>query len=68
METFNDRIKKSLGKELYSNKMNKELIDYLIDKIIDTAIEKETSPYDINVKIKDLTNSFIAKAEEINLK
>ena len=67
MKTFQERIKSSLGKELYSTKLNKVMIDYIVDKIIEAADEHSKIAYDRDIKVKGLTNSIISKAEEINL-
>ena len=68
METFNERIKKTLEGSLSSKELNSEIIDYLVDRIIDEVVEHEQlNNKDFTKESKKLANSLIEKATELNI-
>ncbi|MCK9412360.1 MAG: hypothetical protein M0Q53_08685 [Prolixibacteraceae bacterium] len=68
MDTYQEKIKKSFGVSLENKEMNSELIDFLIEKAIDSSVAFEDYGFpDLENEAKKLTNSFIEKANKLNI-
>jgi hypothetical protein len=68
METFDEKIKKSFGKIDTPVEFNPSIIEYIIDKVIDCAIQYDRGAgIDFEDQAKKLTNSLIEKANILKI-
>ena len=68
METYEDKIKKSFEEIFKNDKLNQELVEFLVDKIIHDATEFELDKAtDLKTQAKYITNSLISKATELKI-
>ena len=68
MKTFKEKLVDSFNESIKSDELNKEVLDFLINKIAEEAVEydmhKSTDP---KLRAKAVTNSLLTKGEESNL-
>ena len=68
METFEEKLLKSFDASLEENELNEDLIEYLLKAIINEAVEYDMDKNrDLSKRAKAVTNSLIAKGEELKI-
>ena len=68
METYEDKIKKSFEEIFKNDKLNQELVKFLVHRIIHDAVEFERDKAtDLKKQAKYITNSLISKATELKI-
>lgn len=68
METFEEKILKSFKGAIDKTDLNKNVVDFLMVKIVQEAIEYDKNKAtDEKSRAKVVTNSLLSKGEEINL-
>lgn len=68
METFEEKLLKSFKNSLENDQLDQRITDFLIKKIAQEAVEYDMyRATDLKSRAKVITNSLIAKGEEIKL-
>ncbi|WP_298754870.1 hypothetical protein [uncultured Psychroserpens sp.] len=68
METFEEKLINSFKGSIDKSELKKTVIDFLLEKIVQEAVEYDRNKgTDLKLRAKSVTNSLIAKGEEIKL-
>ena len=68
MELFDEKIKKSLEKVMENDELNSEIIEYIVDRVVNDAIDYDNhGNTDLMKQAKYILNRLIEKAKEKNI-
>jgi len=68
MDTYQEKISKSFGDSLVNEELNSEIIEFIMEKVINSSVEYEDyGCSDLESEAKRLTNSLIEKANTLKI-
>ena len=68
MKTFKEKLLNSLNDAVKDHELNAEILDFILNKIAEEAVEYDMfKSTDLKARARVITNSFLAKGEEIKL-